>query len=87
MEAALISRSVCYYLLFIPALLLAQHYQCAIWVVVLEIEVVSMLIVGVDALIIRKCDWEEISKEAIKDASEESLTERILIEEEDSDYF
>lgn len=87
MEAALIFRSICYYLIFIPALYLTEHYNCGVWVVILENTVVTTMIAAFDILVIQRCDWSKISLEAIKDTSEESLKVHILSEEEDSDYF
>lgn len=88
MQLPLIFRSISYYLVFIPALEIAQYYHCELWVVILQIAVISMVIVGVDALLIWRSDWHEISLEAIKETSEESFSVPILSEvEEDSDYF
>ena len=78
--AALVVRSLSYYLLFLPGVALAVALHLPLWVVMLMLASTSVLIVVADLIVLARCDWEAIALEAMKDASEDTaLTECLIL--------
>ncbi len=80
MQRGIINRSVLYYLIFVPGVLLLVNAQAPLWAILALLTGVSTAIVMGDVAILCKCDWEKISQQAIRDAIEEQLKTPLLEE-------